>query len=270
MVGGERPAGGLRWRGSSWNTAIWCHCVLVPSPREPATVLNHRCHQTLARRGRRARGGAPAADAAGLVGAALARVHARLSPGAPLRSSCKPHAPAQPSSMRCLKPTRRAAAAAAATQQLAVGRRRRHAWPRARAPAVVAPPLPPSQQQLAAPLSARSLQATTMADFPASAHDALALDGLLTPEERAVRDRARAFMVRRGACCAVQPRVDACRAAVCSCCAVQPRVHACRAAVCLQTAAAAIAAACACMRVQAAACLQLCMERPAAALEAPP
>lgn len=37
-------------------------------------------------------------------------------------------------------------------------------------------------------------QAQTMSAFPACAHDALGLDGLLTPEERAVRDRVRAFM----------------------------------------------------------------------------
>ena len=34
-----------------------------------------------------------------------------------------------------------------------------------------------------------------MADFPASASDALALDALLTPGERAVRDKVRAFVV---------------------------------------------------------------------------
>ncbi|KAI8474954.1 MAG: acyl-CoA dehydrogenase NM domain-like protein [Monoraphidium minutum] len=39
-------------------------------------------------------------------------------------------------------------------------------------------------------------QATTMADFPASAHDALALDALLTADERGVRDRVRAFAER--------------------------------------------------------------------------
>jgi hypothetical protein len=35
-----------------------------------------------------------------------------------------------------------------------------------------------------------------MAEFPVCAHDALALDGLLTPDERAVRAKVRAFMVR--------------------------------------------------------------------------
>lgn len=39
-------------------------------------------------------------------------------------------------------------------------------------------------------------QATTMADFPAAAYDALGLDALLTPEERAVRDKVRAFAER--------------------------------------------------------------------------
>ena len=39
-------------------------------------------------------------------------------------------------------------------------------------------------------------QAATMAAFPPSAHDALALDSLLTPDERALRDRVRAFAVR--------------------------------------------------------------------------
>lgn len=37
-------------------------------------------------------------------------------------------------------------------------------------------------------------QATTAAEFPKAAHDALALDALLTPEERDVRRRVRAFM----------------------------------------------------------------------------
>lgn len=39
-------------------------------------------------------------------------------------------------------------------------------------------------------------QATTMAEFPMCAHDALALDSLLTPDERAVRDKCRAFCER--------------------------------------------------------------------------
>jgi hypothetical protein len=38
-------------------------------------------------------------------------------------------------------------------------------------------------------------QATTAEEFPSAAHDALALDGLLTPEERDVRRRVRAFVV---------------------------------------------------------------------------
>lgn len=38
-------------------------------------------------------------------------------------------------------------------------------------------------------------QATTAAVFPASASDALALDSLLTPEERQLRRRVRQFMV---------------------------------------------------------------------------
>ncbi|KAF8073233.1 ACX4 [Scenedesmus sp. PABB004] len=41
--------------------------------------------------------------------------------------------------------------------------------------------------------SSKFPQATTAADFPAAAHDALALDALLTPEERDVRRRVRAF-----------------------------------------------------------------------------
>lgn len=41
-------------------------------------------------------------------------------------------------------------------------------------------------------------QATTAADFPKAVHDALALDALLTPEERDVRRRVRAFMVGSG------------------------------------------------------------------------
>ncbi len=42
-------------------------------------------------------------------------------------------------------------------------------------------------------------QATTAAEFPAAVHDALALDALLGPEERDIRKRVRAFMVRAGA-----------------------------------------------------------------------
>lgn len=38
-------------------------------------------------------------------------------------------------------------------------------------------------------------QATTAALFPKAVHDALDLDGLLTPAERATRDKVRAFMV---------------------------------------------------------------------------
>ena len=38
-------------------------------------------------------------------------------------------------------------------------------------------------------------QATTAADFPASVSDALALDSLLTPEERNIRRRVRSFAV---------------------------------------------------------------------------
>ncbi len=38
-------------------------------------------------------------------------------------------------------------------------------------------------------------QAATAADFPPVAHDALNLDALLTPEERAIRQRVRAYMV---------------------------------------------------------------------------
>lgn len=37
-------------------------------------------------------------------------------------------------------------------------------------------------------------QATTMAAFPPAAHDVFCLDDLLTPEERAIRARVRAFM----------------------------------------------------------------------------
>jgi hypothetical protein len=38
-------------------------------------------------------------------------------------------------------------------------------------------------------------QATTAAEFPASVSDALALDSLLSPEERDIRRRVRSFMV---------------------------------------------------------------------------
>lgn len=48
------------------------------------------------------------------------------------------------------------------------------------------------------PMQTACMQATTMADFPACAHDALALDALLTPEERAVRIKVRDFAV---SCC---------------------------------------------------------------------
>lgn len=37
-----------------------------------------------------------------------------------------------------------------------------------------------------------------MTAFPPAKHDALGLDGLLGPEERAVRDRVRQFAVRGG------------------------------------------------------------------------
>jgi hypothetical protein len=39
-------------------------------------------------------------------------------------------------------------------------------------------------------------QATTAAEFPAAVHDALALDGLLTADEKEIRRRVRAFAVR--------------------------------------------------------------------------
>lgn len=45
-------------------------------------------------------------------------------------------------------------------------------------------------------------QATTAAEFPAAVHDALALDSLLTAEEKAIRRRVRAFAVKRQASCA--------------------------------------------------------------------
>lgn len=38
-------------------------------------------------------------------------------------------------------------------------------------------------------------QAETSARFPAAVHDLLALDALLTPEEKALRDKIRAFAV---------------------------------------------------------------------------
>lgn len=38
-------------------------------------------------------------------------------------------------------------------------------------------------------------QATTAAEFPASVSDALALDSLLSPEEREIRRRVRRFVV---------------------------------------------------------------------------
>lgn len=43
-----------------------------------------------------------------------------------------------------------------------------------------------------------------MTVFPQAKHDVLGLDGLLTAEEREVRDRVRAFAVSRGACCTVR------------------------------------------------------------------
>lgn len=44
--------------------------------------------------------------------------------------------------------------------------------------------------------NAKFPQATTMRSFPSAVHDALGLDELLTPEERAVRDRVRSFVER--------------------------------------------------------------------------
>eukprot|EP00879_Flechtneria_rotunda_P008554 GHRR01008961.1.p1 GENE.GHRR01008961.1~~GHRR01008961.1.p1 ORF type:complete len:348 (+),score=100.87 GHRR01008961.1:85-1128(+) len=59
--------------------------------------------------------------------------------------------------------------------------------------------LPVARQDTSAATKSRGYtqkfpQATTAAEFPAAVHDALALDGLLTAEERDVRKRVRTFM----------------------------------------------------------------------------
>lgn len=66
-------------------------------------------------------------------------------------------------------------------------------------------------------------QATTAAEFPAAVHDALALDGLLTTEEKEVRRRVRAFAVRLpGELCSSAHRLCVgCNATVC----MQPPHH---------------------------------------------
>ena len=53
----------------------------------------------------------------------------------------------------------------------------------------------PSASQLLLGYTANFPQAQTAALFPEPAHDALNLDGMLTPEERAMRERVRKYMV---------------------------------------------------------------------------
>ena len=57
------------------------------------------------------------------------------------------------------------------------------------------PSLPARAPNSDVPAAAAVTGTQTMAAFPPAVHDALGLDGLLTPEERALRDRVRAFAV---------------------------------------------------------------------------